>query len=82
MGVNVVYISGRDDTQSDFAIDAAKGEVVDLVTEGRYVGALGGVYLDREDVISVGVEVFSEFKRERRETSSVFTEQNSVDPDG
>ena len=52
---NVVDPGGGNDTQSDFAIDAAEGEVVDHVAERRNVGALGRVKLDDEDVVAAGV---------------------------
>ncbi len=43
---NVLDEGGSDDAQGDFAIDAAKCEVIDLVAEGRNIGALGGIDLD------------------------------------
>src|ERR1035438_2442697 len=72
----------RDDSQKNFAIDAAEGEVVDLVTEGRNVVAFGGIDFHCENVVAVEVNMRREFKRERRVASLVFTQTHAVEPDG
>src|SRR5271170_5916026 len=71
-----------DDAQRDFAIDAAEGEIVDLVAEGRDVGSLAGVEIDGQQVVSVEVDVRSELEGEWRVAAFVFAELSSVDPDG
>ena len=44
-------------SQGNLAVDAAEGEIVDFVSEGWNVGALGGVDIDGEYVFSVEIEV-------------------------
>ncbi len=64
-GEDVVDVCLRDDAEGDLAVDAAEGEVVDLVAEGRDVGALGGVELDDENVFSGGLEMLGELECRR-----------------
>ncbi len=49
---------GRYCTDLHIAIDAAEGQVIDHVTEGRDVFSLGGIDLDGEDVVVCPVDVF------------------------
>jgi hypothetical protein len=72
---------GGDHTQRDFAIDSAEGEVVDFISKGRNVGALRGIDIDRENVLSVEIEVRSQIERKGRVSSLVFAEARAVDPD-
>ena len=81
-GEDVVDVGGGDDAQRDFAIDAAEGQVVDLVAEGRNVGALGGVDLDDENILGVGMKVIGEVEGEGSESAFVLAEGNAIDPDG
>src|ERR1700682_2255061 len=53
---------GGNNAKRYFAVNAAKSEIVDFVTEGRNVGALTGVDIDRQDVLALKVEVSSEFE--------------------
>jgi len=71
-GEDVVEVRLRDDAEGNLAVDAAEGEVVDLVAEGRDVGALGGVALDRENVAAGGVEEAGELEREGRVAAAIF----------
>src|SRR5271154_2121266 len=82
LGEDVLDESLRDDAQGDFAIDAAEGQVVDLVAEGRNIGAFGRVEIDGQQVVSVEVNVRSELETERSVAALVFAEFGAVDPDG
>ncbi len=79
-GENVFDKSGGNDTQRNFAVDAAEGEVVNLMPERRYVRAFGRVNLNREHVVGVKVEVRRQFKGKRCVSSLVFAEANSIEP--
>src|SRR5215468_2237858 len=82
LGENVFDEGAGNDTQPDFAIDAAEGQVVDLVAEWGNVGALGGVEIDGEDVFPVEVDMLGEIERERCVPALVLPESCAVDPDG
>src|SRR5207249_9052829 len=82
MGEDVFDERGGDNTQRDFAVNAAEGEVVDFISKGRNVGALSGIDVDGEDVLSVEIEVRSQIERERRVSTFVFAEACAVDPYG
>src|SRR5690349_1827321 len=73
---------GGNHTQRDFAIDSAEGEVVDFISKGRNVGALRGINIDSEDILSGEIEVRSQIEGKRRVSSFVFAEACAVDPDG
>ena len=73
---------GRNDAQRDLAVDAAKGEIVHFVAEGRNVRALAGVNLNGENIFAVKIHVGRKFKRKGREASLVLAESHAVDPNG
>ena len=79
---NILDEGRGNDAQGDFAVDAAEGEVVDFVAERWNVGALGGVDIDGEDILSVEIEVRRQVEGERRVATFVFAELGAVDPDG
>ncbi len=83
-GKDVIEEGFRNDAERDFAVDAAEGEVVDFVAEGRNVGALGGVDLNGEDVIAGGVEDrrSRQLEGERGVAAFVFAELLAVEVDG
>ena len=61
--MNILDKDLRDQAQGDLAIDAAEGQVVDLVAEGRDVLAFGRIDLDGEQVgAAVVVKVVGEIK--------------------
>src|ERR1700722_2617860 len=74
----------RHDAQRDLAIDAAEGQIVNLVAEGRDVWALSGIHLHRQHVIAAWVELWpcSQLEGERRVTALVLAELVAVEPDG
>src|ERR1017187_976786 len=78
----VIQVRSRHDAQRDFAVDAAKGEVVDLVAKRRNIRPFAGINLDRQHVFAVKVHVSRELKRERRIATLVFAEPKAVQPDG
>src|SRR5262249_18476635 len=82
LGENVFDEGAGNDAEPDFAIDAAEGQVVDLVAERRDVGALGGVEIDGENIFTGKVDVRGEMEGERRVAAFVFAELGAVDPDG
>ena len=67
-------MSGHD-AQRNLAIDAAEGEVVDLVAEGRNVRALGGVELHGKNVVAGGSRMRRQIEGERRVTAFVLAER-------
>ena len=81
-GEDVLEEEIGDDAQTDLAIDAAEGHVVDLVAEGRDVFALGGVEVNGEDVGRIPAQVRREFEGEGSVAALVFAERVAVDPDG
>ena len=72
----------RDDAEGDLAVDAAEGEVVDLVAEGRDVGALGRVDVEREYVVARGIEVVGELEGKGRVAAAILAEFVAVEVDG
>ena len=72
---NVLDKGRGHDSQRDFAVNAAEGEIVDFVSERRNVGALGGIDIDGENVFSVEVEVRRQLEGERRVSAFVFAER-------
>src|ERR1022692_30765 len=80
LGEDVFDESGGNDTQSNFAVDATEGEVVNLMPERRNVRAFGRVNLNGEHVVGVKVEMRRQFKRKRCVSSLVFAEANSIQP--
>ena len=82
LGENIFDEAGRNDAEGDFAIDAAEGEVVNLIAEGRDVRPLGGVQFNGENVFAGKIEVRSEFERKGSVAAFVFAEADAVDPDG
>src|SRR5207302_4972173 len=82
MGEDGLDERGGDNTQRDFAINAAEGEVVDFISKGRNVGALSGIDVDGEDVLSVEIEVRSQIEGKGRVSALVFAEACAVDPNG
>ena len=78
---NVLDKGRRHDPQRNFTIDAAEGEIVDLVTKRRDVGAFRGIQIHREHVLSLKIEVRRQFKREWSVSALVFPEAHAVDPD-
>ena len=82
LGENIFDKCRRNDAQGDLAINAAEGQVVDLVAEGRNVGAFGGIDVDRENILAVEIKVRRQVERERRVSALVLAEALAVDPDG
>ena len=72
---------GGNDAQRNFAVDAAEGEIVDLVAERRNVGAFGGIDIDGEHIFSVEIEMRGQVEGERSVAAFVFAELGAVDPD-
>src|SRR5215472_1812652 len=77
---NIQQKGTRHATQRHLPIDAAKGEVIDLVAERRNIRPLGGVQIDYQDVLSCEVDVRCQVKGKRRVTSFIFTEPYAIDP--
>src|ERR1700680_1055964 len=71
----------RHDTQGDFTVYAAEGKIVNFISKGRNVRALGGVHIDGDHVCSVEVEVGCQLKREWRVAAFVLSQSHSVEPD-
>src|ERR1700730_14560314 len=68
-GEYVVEVDRGNDPQSDFAIDAAEGQIVDFVAKGRDIGAFRRIELYYEDVIAIRPKVAGQLKRKRGEAA-------------
>src|SRR6516225_10441263 len=77
---NIRQKGTRPDTQRHLPIEAAKGQVIDLVAERRNIRPLGGVQIDYQDVLSCEVDVRCQVKGKRRVTSFIFAEPYAIDP--
>jgi len=80
-GVDVFDEDLRDDAESDLAVDAAEGEVVDFVAEGWDVFAFGGIDVEREDVV-LWLEVMGELEAEGCVAAAILAELVAVAVDG
>src|ERR1019366_4641034 len=74
LGVYVVDERFRDDAELDVAVDAAEGQIVDIQSEGRDVGALRGVQFHGDDVVGIELEVRRELEAEWRIAALVLVE--------
>ena len=77
---DVVDVRTRNYPQPYLAVNAAEGEVIDLVAKWRNVGPLGRVDIDGKKVVAIEVHVRSEFERKRRVAAFVFAKILAVDP--
>ena len=82
LGKDIFDKGRRNDAKRDFAIDAAEGQVVNLVAEGRNVRALAGIQIHRQHVLAIEIEMRSEVKRKRRVSALVLAQALAIDPDG
>ncbi len=82
LGENILDESWRDDAQRNFAINAAEGQVVNLVAERRNVRPLAGIHVHRQHILSVEIDVRCQVKRERRVAALVLAQSRAVDPHG
>src|SRR5208282_4277529 len=80
LGEDVFDKSGGNDTQRNFAVDATKGEIVNLMPERRDVRAFGRVNFNRQHVVGVKAEMRRQLKGKRRVSALVFAEANSIKP--
>ena len=60
LGEDIFDKRGRNDAERNFTVDAAEGEVVDLVAKRRNVRPLAGIKIDRQHIFAVEVEVRSQ----------------------
>ena len=80
LGKNILDKGRRNDAKRDFAVDAAKSQVVDLVAERRDVRTLGRVNIHGQHVLSVEIHVRGQVKRKRRVPALVLSQARAVDP--
>ena len=52
-----------------------------MITEGRDIGPLSGVHINRQDIFPIKVEVGSEVKGKRSVAALVLAQVHTVDPD-
>ena len=79
---NIFDESGRNNAEGNFAIDSAKGEVVNLVPKGRDVRALARIDVDSQNILTVEIEMGSEIEREGGVATFVLAKANAVNPNG
>ena len=70
------------DTQPNFPVNAAEGEIVDFIAEGRNVRTFGGIYVDRQHILAGEIEMRRQFKGEWCIPSFIFTQTSAIDRDG
>src|ERR1700730_693571 len=80
LGENILNENRRHDAKRDFAINAAEGQVVDLVAERRDVRPFAGINIHDEYVLPVEIDVRRKVKRERRVAALVLSQAGAVDP--
>jgi hypothetical protein len=81
LGEHVLDKHRRHDAQRDFAIDAAEGQVVDVLAEGRDIGPFGGIHLDGQDVGRVRLQVRRQIEGEGCVAAAILAELVAVDGD-
>src|SRR3974390_2130111 len=82
LGEDIFDESAGDDAQGDFAVDAAEGQVVNLVSERRNVGTFARIDIDSQNIFAVEIEMRGEIKGEWSIATFVFAETNTVNPHG
>ena len=80
LGKNILNKCRGNDAKRNFAVNAAEGQVVDLIAEGRNVRPFAGIEIHRQHVLAVKIEVRSKVKRERRVSALVLAQPLAVDP--
>src|SRR5882724_184110 len=81
-GEDILKERRRNNKQRNFAVNAAEGQVVDLMAERRNVRSLAGIDIHRQQVLSVEIEVRCKVKGKRRVATLVFAQLLAVDPNG
>src|SRR5712691_12627323 len=66
LGEDVFKERRRNNTQRNFAVNAAERQVIDLMAERRNVRSLAGIDIHRQQVLSVEIEVRRKVKGKRR----------------
>ena len=74
LGENIFDKCRGNDAQRNLAVNAAEGQVVDLVAEGRNVRPFAGIDIHRQHVLAVKINVRSEVKRKRRVSALVLAQ--------
>ena len=80
LGKNVFDENARNHAQRNLAVDAAEGEVINLVAKRRDVRALAGVDIHGQHVVAIRIEVGRKVKAEGRVAASIFAEARAIDP--
>src|SRR5258708_18273052 len=70
------------DTQENFAVDAAKCQIVDFIAERRNIRPLIRVKLDRQHIFTSEVEVRRQLKRKWRVPPSILSDTCAINPHG
>src|ERR1700733_6302868 len=70
------------DAQCNLTVDAAEGEVVDLISERWDIGTFGGIDLNGQHVVGVKLEMRRQVERERRVSAFVLPQASSIEPNG
>src|SRR5437588_2383162 len=66
--------------QRHFPINAAEREVINLIAEGRNVGALARIKVHHQDVLAIEIDVRRQIEREWSVSSFVFAQLRCIDP--
>ena len=74
LGKDIFDKGRRNDAQRNFAVNAAEGQVVNLIAERRNVGPLAGIDIHRQHVLSVEIDVRRKVKGERRVSALVLAQ--------
>src|SRR6266852_7747291 len=79
-GKYVLNEASWDNSKRNFPVDAAEGQIIDLVTERRNIGPFRGIHRDRENIVSVPIQVGREFERKWSVSPFVLSQLMSIDP--
>src|SRR5215471_12506578 len=79
---DVFQACGRHNPEPHVAIDAAKGQVVNVAAKGRNVGAFARIEFHSEYVLSIPIQMGCQLKAERSVAAFVFAKFCTVDPNG
>ena len=77
---HVFDIERGNNPKIDLAINPAKGQIVDLVAEGRNIVTLGRVHMHSENIVPSPIHMLRQLKGERSITTLVLAELLPVDP--
>src|ERR1700722_7738820 len=77
---NVLDVGPWDNAQPDFAINSAKCQIINFISERRNIRTLAGIQIYRQHIVTVKIEMRRQLKRKWRISALVFSESRTVNP--